>query len=419
MNLLKYNDFLTESLIYDLIIESKLIYSSKFINILNKMKDNKVSKELIDLYSKDIEGINHNYIDISDQKDRVIFTQDRKVQELIGKEPQTWIVNDSQRYLTHSDKNDKIFSLLGYEKPDRDPWTPNVGTKGFILNEIVSPTSGKIFVIFQEIDVDNPKKTVLNKQGISISDDYNKIWSHARNPVNIGKLARAILRSANVSFIDKDIEDFVNQYKATFDFLKDASNRFDVVKGSDIAHWYYHERYEDAGGTLNNSCMAEVDSDYFDIYAYNKQVSLVILYDDNGRLDASGKYTSDIIKGRALLWDCKLDGTKIQFMDRIYTSYDSDVELFKQFAEKNGWWYKTSQNSDPDAKLTDGNTSKYGNLICDLDQSDFEYYPYIDTLCFINTDDEIASNKPIGEGRECRDTGGEYETYYSDEDDDY
>jgi hypothetical protein len=425
MSLLKYNEFLKEELIHELLLESKVIYSSKFLNILNKIKDNKVSKELINLYTKDIDGINHNYIDISDEKDRAIFTQDRKAQEIVGKEPQTWRVNDEQRYLTHSPKNDKIFSLLEYEKPEGEPWIPSIGTLGLITNEIVSPTSGKIYVIFEEYDDSEGddmtpkelKRTVLNKQAITPSESSNKVWSHSRNPVNIGKLARAILKAAKVSFTDKDIEDFVNQYKATFDFLKDATKRFDIVSGIDIAKWYWYDNYVEGGGTLNNSCMAEVDDDsYFDIYVNNKQVGLVILYDDNGTINSEGKYTSNKIKGRAILWDCTMNGKKIKFMDRIYTVNDSDVELFKQFAEKNGWWFKVSQNMMPYEKISDGKTTTTATLIANLDQTYWDYYPYMDTMFYINTDKNTASNLDEDYDRICRDTEGGWENYDEDYD---
>lgn len=423
MKLFKYEEFLTESNLYELILESKLVFSSSFINILKKIKDDKVAGMLLYLYSKDIDGINHNYIDVSDSKDRVTFTQDRKAQELIEKEPQTWKVIDSQRYLTHSEKNDKIFSLLGYEKPEGGPWTPNTGTLGMLLNEVVSPVSGKIYVVFEEYGVDSPRKTVLNKQALVYSKSDNKVWSHARNPVNVGKLTRAILNTAskklstpsikNFSFNDKDIENFVNLYKSTYDFMKDATKRFDIVQGKLIAKWYWHENYEDGGGTLNNSCMSEVSEYLFDIYVYNKQVSLVILYDDNGNMDSSGKYTSDKIKGRALLWDCKLDGSNIKFMDRIYTTHDSDVELFKTFAQENGWWYKYAQTMDPNEYLTNGSARKKGTLECDLTSVDFDYYPYLDTLCFNEDDTTILSNKEIGDGREFRETDGDYCNYYN------
>ena len=424
MKLFKYTEFLTESNLYDLILESKLVFSSSFINILKKIKDDKVAGMLLYLYSKDIDGINHNYIDVSDSKDRVTFTQDRKAQELIKKEPQTWKVIDSQRYLTHSEKNNKIFSLLGYEKPtEGGPWIPNTGILGLILNEVISPVSGKVYVVFEEYGVESPRKTVLNKQALASSRADNKVWSHARNPVNVGKLARAILKASSknikhLSFNDKDIENFVNLYKSTYDFMKDATKRFDIVQGKFIAKWYYYANYEDGGGTLNNSCMSEVDEDYFDIYVYNKQVSLIILYDDKGTIDSSGKYISDKIKGRALLWDCELDGSKVKFMDRIYTTHDSDVELFKTFAQENDWWYKKNQTMSPGEELTNGKTSKYGTLNCDLRDVDYDYYPYIDTLCYNEDGTSILSNKEIGEGREFRDTDGEYTNYYEDDYDD-
>lgn len=418
MKLFKYQDFLNENYLYDLILESKLVFSSNFINILRKIKDDKVAGSLLYLYSKDIEGINHNFIDVSDTKDRATFTQDRKAQELIEKEPQTWKVIDSNRYLTHSDKNDKIFSLLDYEKQESEPWIPNTGTLGLILNEIISPVSDKIYVVFEEFNVENPRKTVLNKQALVSSKADNKVWSHARNPVNVGKLARAILKASDKTFVDKDIETFVNLYKSTYDFMNDASKRFDIVQGTLITKWYWHENYEDGGGTLNNSCMSEVNEDYLDIYADNNQVSLVILYDDNGTIDLSGKYTSDKIKGRALLWDCELDDSKVKFMDRIYTTHDSDVELFKTFAQENDWWYKKNQTMSPDEELTNGETSKYGTLNCDLRDVDYDYYPYIDTLCYNEDGTSILSNKHTGDGREFRDTEGEYTNYYQEDYDD-
>jgi hypothetical protein len=38
--LLKYEDYLLESIISELILESKVVYSNKFMNILKKMKTN-------------------------------------------------------------------------------------------------------------------------------------------------------------------------------------------------------------------------------------------------------------------------------------------------------------------------------------------------------------------------------------------
>jgi hypothetical protein len=389
-NIFKYTEFLTESVLIELIMESKVIYSKKFINLLNRMRTNKLASNLLNIYSKDYD-VQHNYIDITDEKDSVSFTPDRKVKELLDGHPEIWKVG-TRRQLTHSNANDKLFEELGYDK-NNDYWTPSDGQKGLIKSEVISSKSGKVFVLFEEL-TDNEEKryAVLNKDSLSLSEmDDSKIWSTSRNPIKIGRLVRALLRSAGVAITDKEIEDFTNQWKATYDFAADALKQFDIVKGDSISYWYDYEKYLDGGGTLNNSCMAEVDTSYFDIYTRNKQVSLVILYDDNGQIQED-KYTSTKIKGRAILWDAKVNGEDAIFMDRIYTTHDSDVELFKQFAQKNKWFYKDSQSMTPGEIITNGTISGRWNIVVDVDNSDFGQYPYVDTMCFCYTDSNELRN---------------------------
>lgn len=416
MSLLKYNEYLTEKAVYDFLLESKVVFSNKFINLLTKMKTNKLASELLNIYGKDVDGIRNNYIEITDQKDIVSFMPDAKAQEIVKDQPEFYKVTESGRYLTHNPVNDKIFSALGYEKEGRENWNPDSGTIGLILTETISKTSGKTYVLFEEYRSDEPRQTVLNKEAVGPSaGEDERLWSTSRNNIKVGRLVRAMLKAANVDFVDKDIEDFTNQYKATFDFMADTLKQFDIVSGKLIAHWYYEDNYKSGGGTLNNSCMASVDSDYFDIYCYNpKQCQLVILYDDDGEIN-DGKYKSSLIKGRALLWTGKLDGQPAQFMDRVYTSQDSDVELFKQFAEKNGWWYKISQSMYPESKLTNGKTSKEVTFEVKLSEGDWDYYPYMDTMCFLDMDTNTLSNdKESDYDRVFRDTGGEYSDYYDD-----
>jgi hypothetical protein len=411
MSLLKYEDYILESVIYDLILESEIVYSNKFMKILTSMRSNKIANNLLDLYKKDV-NIQHNYIDLTDEKDTVSFTPDRKVKEIITDKDKltTYEVINSQKYLTHGATNNRIFELLEYTKPESDPWSPPEGTIGVILREVISPTSGKTFAIFK--DLNSERKTVINKlEGLKISDNINdsKIWSSSRNNIKVGRLARAILTASKITFSDKDIEDFSNSFKATFDTMSDVLKQFDVVKGNDIAYWYNYTRYKTGNGSLNNSCMSEVSSRYFDIYTKNSQVSLVILYDDDGVIE-DGKYKSRKIKGRAILWDCEFkDGSKIIFMDRIYSVSESDIVLFKQFAEKNGWWYKVRQSYDLDYRsVTNGNETVEKKIICKLDKVDFDSYPYVDTLCFISLDDKTASNRKKNADRALRSTDGEY-----------
>ena len=408
MSILKYEDYISEKAVYELLLESKVVYSKKFINLLNKMKANKLATQLLNLYSKDVDGVTQNYIDITDLKDAVSFTPDRKVQELTKDKPDTWKITNSGRYLTTSDRNDKLFEALGYDKAKYGCWNPDTGAVGLILSETVSRTSGKIYVMFKEYE--GERIGVVNKEAMEPTEaEDQRIWSTSRNNIKIGRLVRAILTASKIPFTDSEIEQFTNQYKATYDFAKDALKQFDIVQGDKIAYWYDEENYVDGGGSLNNSCMASVGSDYFDIYTQNPQVSLVILYGDGGSIE-SEKYTDDRIKGRAILWDAKLDGQPVKFMDRIYTSQDADVELFKQFAEKNGWWFKKRQSMEPNEDFTDGNSSKKGTIEVKLDDADFSEYPYCDTICYIDSDTGMASNKYWDDSnRMLRDTGGSYE----------
>jgi len=409
--ILKYNQYLSEKVVYDLLLESKVVYSKKLVNLLTRMKSNKLASELLDLYSTDVDGLVQNYIDITDEKDSVSFTPDRKVQELTKDKPQTWEVTESGKYLTNSSRNDKIFERLGYDKEKYGCWAPETGTIGTILGETVSRQSGNIYIMFQEYGTTTPRIGVINKVAVEEAEDTEdfKIWSTSRNPIKIGRLVRAILTKAKVVFTDKDIEDFTNTYKATYDFAKDALKQFDIIQGKKIAYWYQKDNYVKGGGTLNNSCMADVETDeYFDIYCYNPQVSLVILYSDDGKIDGE-KYTSDKIKGRAILWDATINGKSGKFMDRVYTRFDSDVDLFKQFAEKNGWWYKKSQSMEPSESITNGSESASNpEIVVQLKDGNHDYYPYCDTMCYLDSNSDTITNRESGD-RMLRDTGGGFD----------
>jgi hypothetical protein len=407
MNLLKYGDYISEKAIYDLLLESKLVYSKKFIGFLSKMKTNPIAKKLIDLYSIDI-NLQHNYVDVGSEKDTVSFTPDRKVQELEKSQIDTYEVIDDGRYLTNADGNNIIYNSLGYQKRE-NVWAPQEGTIGIIIKEVVSPRSGNIYVWFKGIDEWEGKETVLNKEAIEKSDSSStyKIWSTSRNNIKIGRLVRAILTSAKVSFTDRDIEEFVNSYKATYDIMANALIRFDIVEGDQIGYWYNYRRYAIREGILGNSCMADVPVSYFDIYVNNpKACKLIILFDENGSIEDS-KYKSDKIIGRCLLWTTE----KGQLMDRIYTIKDSDVELFKEFGKKNGFWWKSCQDSDNDFRMENGDTAiSSPSLTIKLDNSDYDEYPYMDTFYMLDIGNDILTNDSnIDYDRILRSTDGEFD----------
>ena len=199
--------------------------------------------------------------------------------------------------------------------------------------------------------------------------------------------------------MDKDLEEFVNLYKATVDKMNDRFQYFESIKGQEIGHWYHYSNYEERSGSLGSSCMSNVNTDYFDIYISNPDVcELVILKSEED---------DSLIVGRALLWTLR-DGKK--FMDRIYTSKDSDVQLFKDWARENGWYTK-QYNSSTDsgrANAPDGMQVDLGTLTVDIKKGMYEAYPYLDTLKYFNPGKGTLSNvRGSGEEYTLEDTSGE------------
>ena len=428
MSILKYENFLTEKQIFDMINESILVFSPKLINILKKMSRNRIAQELLRLQKTDVEGIAQNYIDVTD-RENLSFTPDRRVQQLMAGRPIVWKCTQSNKCLTHGSANDAIFGRLEYNKEEPWPggsgerWSVGVGQVMKIISETTSKSSGKVYCKVQETNTDgsdkeNPRFAVINKEGIELyTPDLPELWSTARNPLRIGRMARPILMAAGVTFADHELSQFVEQFTATVDFEANALQRFDIVKGEDIWKWYQSNNMEH-NGSLGNSCMVSASKTKLSIYTNNDNVNLVILYDDNGELN-DGKYTSNKIKGRAVLWrNCNVNGEVCDFMDRIYTAVASDEELFKQFAEKEGFFYKTYQGYGH-RDITNGErTITRPDIVCNLNESDFSMYPYMDTMYCVDIENNKCSNDNDSLGdrvRYCQHTDGTWEGADEDE----
>ncbi len=69
-------------------------------DILNKIKDDKIANEILNLYSKDVEKVTLNYIDITDKKDEVSFTPDRKSSEILKENENVYKVIKTGKCLT-------------------------------------------------------------------------------------------------------------------------------------------------------------------------------------------------------------------------------------------------------------------------------------------------------------------------------
>jgi len=412
--MISYSEYLLEKKLEKL-FESNIKFSKSFLGALNSI-DTPLSKKIMSLQNNDVD-VQYNYIDVTEENDSVSFTPDRKAQEIIAGKEELYRVIDSGRYLTNSERNQHIYDRLNHERP-KDVYQPEVGTVGKVLGETTG-TTGKIYCLFECTNEggDKGKRTIINKEALESYDaSFDKVWITSRNKIKIGRVIRALLRASGIQSNDAEIEKFVNQYKSTIDIINDAFNKFDVVKAFDILHWYNYENYTygSGKGTLGNSCMADVPDSWLYIYRSNPDVcNLVILYDESGKI-TDGKYKSSKIIGRALLWTTR-DGYK--FMDRIYTAKDSDIDLFKKFADRNDWWSKKSQNSGSSFMIEKGNESKSNPvIIVDLQKWDDEF-PYLDSLMYFNNGTGELSNDgdSIKADYMLQSTSGSYDNI-SDED---
>lgn len=212
-----------------------------------------------------------------------------------------------------------------------------------------------------------------------------------RSEIKIGRFIKSFLStSGNDHYSPKSIEDFVNLWKSV---RSGKDIEFRIVEGNDIPKYYQSKNYISGEfGMLGDSCMNDKDSEIFEIYSKNPSVcKLVILEAPGGR-----------ILGRALawkpskLWDDRPKGFSPEWiLDRPYTSKDSDVNKFKDFANQNGWAYRyrLSNNYDESPYKFFWNGSKYISKVeVKLEHGGkFKKYPYVDTMCFYDLNDTLSN----------------------------
>src|ERR1035437_9510706 len=208
--------------------------------------------------------------------------------------------------------------------------------------------------------------------------DTNPFESRARMHVKYGRFINKILTKASIkefSIKDSDIEFFSNILKSQS--AKYDGTYFETLSGLDINKYYSSEFYHinefgDGNGTMWNSCMTYPKQyNYFDIYADNAK--LLVLFSKEKRVIA-----------RALLWEATSPDKKEQYkiMDRIYFYNESDIELFKQWANTNGYVYKAIQDAYSPNLFIKDNRAIDLELQIKLVKTDYLYYPYLDTFRF-------------------------------------
>jgi hypothetical protein len=241
--------------------------------------------------------------------------------------------------------------------------------------------------------------------------------TQSRNPLKIGRFIGSAFPG---KFTPKQIEDFTNKYKA---LQISSAEKFIIVEGDEIAHWYKSENYKKLESSLGTSCMKDKSASYFDIYTKNPDVCKMLCLVEN-----------DLLLGRALLWKPELikkvrqdytksdDPVEIEwFMDRQYAISDDVIQKFRDYAIAKGWAYRAI-NSFSEVK---GIVYKGKTFNCDmkvqLKDINYRQFPFVDTFrkfepndCFLINDD---NQKEWGYYL-LNSTGGGYSETGQDEDED-
>lgn len=309
----RYSNFRDELLLEGIINESILYFSPRVKSILKGI-DKEISNELLSLHKTDI------------------------------KPDVTFVDLDKEGYLSFTTMKSAIKNLITDFNGTEDSWLNSFTEK--MLKDLWE----------------------LHEKGHLPNDVYTK----SRNSIKIGKLVNKI---STKKYTDKEVEDFVNSFKATIIYNQE---KFEIIEGDEIAFWYDESKYLNDKGSLGSSCMADMSKDTFNIYTKNPQVCRMLILKEG-----------DKISGRALVWKIPniLDGVEY-FMDRQYTNKDSDVDKFRNFAKEQGNWISKSNNTHYNYKGVIHHQDSDNRLKLDMEIQLLEYngsydyntYPYVDTF---------------------------------------
>lgn len=373
------NKSILESTMFDLILESKLIYKENLIILLNDIKSKdpgvmRVKMFLKYLYNKDIDKLKQNYIDIDQTIDKLTFIPDNKIEDTIINLSVDETSGGLDQVINHS-----IIDVVGISRDNLyfPSYLRDIPSNEWIVVDYYDLS--KYDADLDEYNIYYLKNVKNENYYIAIAclkeDDRFKLElpENLRGGIKIGRfinnLKSLCLKSDQYtneyinSITESDIEKFVNILSAKINHKNNMFDFMEVVEGEDIRKWYLEYNYDSIKGDLGNSCMKHSKcQDYFDIYIENPEVcKLLILKNSNG----------DKIQARALLWQT-IEGDLV--MDRIYAYKNSLEDLFKHWADKNG--YKHSITID----------DKYTVAIKNLP---YDYFPYMDTFSYYNFCDNL------------------------------
>ena len=214
----------------------------------------------------------------------------------------------------------------------------------------------------------------------------NLIYTHPHTREKFGVMAKPgrVFQKIAKDNIDPQITiDFVARYRSIFN----NSENISFKKLKKVSLGYRTDTYiDDYCGTLKTSCMNN-KLDYLELYDINDNVELLILTDSTGKT-----------KARALYWYGvyveKLQ-KKMDFIDRVYTCDENDVELFKTYARKHNCLMKRDQRAGgyDFIYFYNNNTFNIDTVLEITLNTDCGYFPYLDTFQYSDDGDLFSTEE--------------------------
>ena len=248
-------------------------------------------------------------------------------------------------------------------------------------------------------------------------------YSHHQRVITmkIGKGVKKFFKIHSKPLEDESIKNISGRLS-----LKVSDFKLKIVSGNDIDKYYQEIKTDSAfrTGSLGNSCMRggdAQDGNYFQVYKDNAK--MLILHNEE----------TDLIIGRAILWDDvtylgrdnedeKLtSGGSALVMDRIYAD-ESVYPMFKDWALENGYYRKRYQSYNNETLFRSPVTKEEIELAfsMDINLNEYRRVPYMDTFAW--GDDGTVENEEGFGSYSARSTegyleGGDNDNSEDDDDD--
>lgn len=216
INLDNFGEYLFRMILEDNSDEIALIFSTRFLDILNEINDN-ISNRLIQKQGEK-DASKKTYIDIDeDSNDKISFIMKNKVEDVLGR--------DNNLLYISKDERNKVFNAR-------------------------------------------------QRSTMKINRFVNELFDNEYKPQNLSEEEKRENREKGIKTKAQQLEDFVNKYKS----LR-KPGEFELVSGDDIVKYYNQDMYESTEGTLGNSCMKyDKCGRFVKFYAVNSDVvSLLIM----------------------------------------------------------------------------------------------------------------------------------------------